>query len=376
MTWVKYTLGLKHQVSKQRGEEYRAHGQHGWLWLSSARRFTPTDARTVGLRAGPHRLAVKYTDIRNNSFKIVLMEPKAFKYLVAKQEKMENSKENNDKDSSESASKTESDDSKIGIEKKKLEQALKNARLEHQIPTKDMFDDVVDVSAGLSNPTRILYSKVAKKAQYLDDFLARRLQLKSLEERRIELKTGIKPTPEPTASTTNTAKKPEAANGGDGEEGFPESMTSITSDMPRTAEDKERDFKKCVDKAKKAIWNVLIPKLDREANKALAKGLLSDPQPGHRPETLICYSAQCKAGKGCYSITCQKYSHNISPNVREAFEMIKGLIEEGKKHGYQVTSTLCLSDSPAEAVSALKNLVKNLMKTKDEVRNIFFLFTF
>ena len=50
-----------------------------------------------------------------------------------------------------------------------------------------MFEEVVDVSAGLSNPTRILYSKVAKKATFLDDFLPRRLQLKSLEERRIEL---------------------------------------------------------------------------------------------------------------------------------------------------------------------------------------------
>ena len=79
MNFVKYTLGLKHQVSKQRGEEYRAHGQQGWLWLSSSRRFTPMDARTVGLKAGPHRLAVKYTDIRNKSFKIVLMEPEAFK---------------------------------------------------------------------------------------------------------------------------------------------------------------------------------------------------------------------------------------------------------------------------------------------------------
>ena len=70
MTFVKYTLGLKHQVSKQKGEEYRAHGQYGWLWLSSTRRFTPQDATTVGLRAGPHRLAVKYTDTRNDSFKV------------------------------------------------------------------------------------------------------------------------------------------------------------------------------------------------------------------------------------------------------------------------------------------------------------------
>ena len=56
-----------------------------------------------------------------------------FRYLVAKQ-KMENSKENNNenKADSEAANKTEKE-YKIEIEKKKLEQALKNARLEHQV---------------------------------------------------------------------------------------------------------------------------------------------------------------------------------------------------------------------------------------------------
>jgi len=77
MTFVKYTLGLKHQVSKQKGEEYRAHGQNGWLWLSSSRNFSPSDSSKLGLRAGAYRLAVKYTDIRDGSFKIVLMEPNA-----------------------------------------------------------------------------------------------------------------------------------------------------------------------------------------------------------------------------------------------------------------------------------------------------------
>ena len=82
-----------------------------------------------------------------------------------------------------------------------------------------MFEGVVDVSAGLTNPTRILYSKVAKKATFLEDFLQRRVQLKSLEERRIELKTGIKQTPEPIPTTAKKSKT---------NEGF-ESMISITS---------------------------------------------------------------------------------------------------------------------------------------------------
>lgn len=36
--YVKYTLGLKHQVWKQKGEEYRIHGQLGWLWVSACRK--------------------------------------------------------------------------------------------------------------------------------------------------------------------------------------------------------------------------------------------------------------------------------------------------------------------------------------------------
>ena len=156
------------------------------------------------------------------------MEPKAFKYLLQKQTDMEKAElassllggskdEGNylfhiwfheffNKNSNEfheififciftstessSTAEGEAKDAKIGIEKKKLEQALKHARLERQVPTKDMFAEVVDISAALSNQTRILYPKVAKKGQVLDDFLQRRLQLKTLEERRIELKLG------------------------------------------------------------------------------------------------------------------------------------------------------------------------------------------
>merc|ERR1712223_867212 len=158
MTFVKYTLGLKHQVSKQKGEEYRAHGQNGWLWLSSSRNFCPSDSNKLGLRAGPYRLAVKYTDTRDGSYKIVLMEPSAFKYLLGKQAEKENVKP--------------------PVEKKKLEQALKNAKLEWQVANEDMLADVIDIQAALSNPTRVLYPKVAKTTKVLVHFLARRLQLK------------------------------------------------------------------------------------------------------------------------------------------------------------------------------------------------------
>ncbi|XP_037073922.1 LOW QUALITY PROTEIN: nucleosome-remodeling factor subunit NURF301-like [Pollicipes pollicipes] len=54
--FVKYNLSkVKHQVWKQRGEEYRIHGQTGWLWLSSTRRYRPAPAGQRGHAAGPHR---------------------------------------------------------------------------------------------------------------------------------------------------------------------------------------------------------------------------------------------------------------------------------------------------------------------------------
>ena len=357
MTWVKYTLGLKHQVSKQKGEEYRAHGQLGWLWLSSSRRFTPTDARKVGLRAGPHRLAVKYTDMRANSYKIVLMEPKAFKYLLAKQESMgkENQPENNPEDQ---------EKEKSGLEKKKLEQALKNAKLEHQVADEELFKNTVDISAGLSNPTRVCYTKVAKKAKYLDDFLARRCQLKSLEERRIQLKLGNKPEPEVTTPVA-AVKKPEVKKEVKNEnadvdvEGESDTQTIITSDLAeKTAADKERDTKKFVESAKKSVWN-LISKL-KEAGKKV--------RPQHRPQDLKCYSATPCQPSTCYSVTCQNFKE-LCPIVGEACDMIKTTIEDGTGFGLDLKGTLSKSATITEAVNVLQNLVKNLMKTKDEADN-------
>ena len=54
----------------------------------------------------------------------------------------------------------------------------------HQLDTQSPSD--VDVSADLSDPKRLWYTKEARKPQCLDLLLDRRLQLKIEEERRIE----------------------------------------------------------------------------------------------------------------------------------------------------------------------------------------------
>uniref|UniRef100_UPI00358E9432 nucleosome-remodeling factor subunit BPTF isoform X2 n=1 Tax=Myxine glutinosa TaxID=7769 RepID=UPI00358E9432 len=57
-TWVKYTIPVKHQVWKQKGEEYRITGYGGWMWVGRTRisRFLP---RFPGSTNPNYRLADK-----------------------------------------------------------------------------------------------------------------------------------------------------------------------------------------------------------------------------------------------------------------------------------------------------------------------------
>ncbi|XP_067672997.1 nucleosome-remodeling factor subunit BPTF-like [Haliotis asinina] len=59
LVWIKYPLGLKHQVWKQRGEEYRITGGNGWLWHSSVRNYSFVPQDTVGLRGVAAKLRAR-----------------------------------------------------------------------------------------------------------------------------------------------------------------------------------------------------------------------------------------------------------------------------------------------------------------------------
>ena len=441
MAFVKYTLGLKHSVSKQKGEEYRAHGQFGWLWLSATRAFVPTDAAKQGLRAGPHRMAVKYADIRDGTFKIVLMEPKAFNYLVSKQDEIDQEKEvKKEEESEEGVTEMEVDgagdrkdapskmdveikdegavkdevgddenkenneeskkptteeapannqtsananpqDIKQTAEKKRLEEALKNARLERQKITAEMLAGAIDVCAALSNPTRALFPKVAKKTKHIDDFLGRRLQLKSLEERRIDIRMGNKP--EDSASKSNSVpafsafdqlagKKDEVTEVVD-VEGDSDTKTSVTSSLttnarenaesiaPSGSEDRRETVNAFCTQAKKAIWAMVSRVKD------MNKGV----QP-KRPDGLPCYSSSCRKGLStslaCYSVTCRNYADG-HPALSDASSLYLKLASNAKEHGLDVKSVLNAGDSflnRETAIIELQNLVGILVKKKAE----------
>lgn len=67
---------------KQKGEEYRIHGQWGWLWNSSTRKFKK-QFKTVklDLSNGPAKIAVR---VREGSIiKVLAVEPKTYEYLTS-----------------------------------------------------------------------------------------------------------------------------------------------------------------------------------------------------------------------------------------------------------------------------------------------------
>jgi len=126
---VHYTKGLKHQIWKHKGEEFRLHGQWGWRWLSATRPVKRQDAQQSGMRAGPWKIMT-----------LVQEDEGEERYVQAEPESGE----------------------------------------AYDIPLDDPLMEVVDICAAMNDPKRRVYSKIAKKGK-LDSLLDWRLKLKVTE---------------------------------------------------------------------------------------------------------------------------------------------------------------------------------------------------
>lgn len=176
-SYVKYTMSFKHQLWKQKGEEYRIHGRWGWLWIRIPRNFKHVDSTKLGLFGDPQRFMLQIKD-KSGQKKIVSLSPNMYRFLM--------NKVNGDSPASEENKEVSETDKKI---EETFPDVLKNIEI---IPLISEFEEI-DVSKALTTPGRLLYPKVAKKG-VLDELLARRLQLKVLEERKIaQSKAGGQP---------------------------------------------------------------------------------------------------------------------------------------------------------------------------------------
>ncbi|XP_012254800.2 nucleosome-remodeling factor subunit NURF301 isoform X2 [Athalia rosae] len=212
--FVKYTLGLKHQVWKQKGEEYRVHGQWGWLWLSGGRRFRSPNGSKAGLRMGPQKIMVQIRD--QGGIKILALDPPTYEFLIKEYCEPKESKQiKTELEETLEVKKEIKEEEPASVVKQEDESA--EAKTEEKINVKEDTDtkselksepenkphipflagmkiekvflpikkfEEIDVTKALTTPGRLHYPKIAKKTR-IDDFLSRRTHLKLLEERRL-----------------------------------------------------------------------------------------------------------------------------------------------------------------------------------------------
>jgi hypothetical protein len=216
------------------------------------------------------------------------------------------------------------------------------------VPDPELFKDVVDVEDGISKNTRSLYPKVGAKTKYLHDFLGRRMQLKSLEERRFELN-------KPVSTETNNA--PPVATAAENENAA-----------------KIEELNKFVEDSKKSLWSVLTKLKDIPPTEP-TNNVVNDSL--KRPAEMSCYSSMCAKGVPgytCYSLMCPNYSTSIlptppapvaNPALQEALALYTSLCQQASAgHGIKIESKEFLTIE--QATNELQNLVKVLMQKKEE----------
>ena len=294
----------------------------------------------MGLRAGPHRIAVKYTEMKSNTSKVVLIEPKAFSFLMKVQ------KERDDKElarmvtGEEEVSQEEDCREKTDEEKRKenLKKLLDSSRIDLQEPSDEDLghpDGVVNVSAGFQNSARTVYPRSAKKTS-LDDLLARRIQLRNWETKKIEL--------------LNKAKDDAGANKTEEEK---EQKTVITSDIVEKVPESE-NIETWILKSKKKLFEALK--------------LLRDQSTSSSSIT-SCYSAECLAGNSskCYSPTCSiKQEREILKTITEIYTNVltegkaKDIVKMEIGKGFLLTDKKTASDSIHDLVRSLLQKAKEL----------------
>ncbi|XP_062874525.1 nucleosome-remodeling factor subunit BPTF isoform X2 [Trichomycterus rosablanca] len=211
-TWVKYTFPIKHQVWKQKGEEYRVTGYGGWSWISKTHvpRFLP---KLPGNTNVNYRKAIEAanTDKENqasssqenqNPVPESTKEPTIKEENEPEEEKMEVDEKSVDESDfaaeNESSELMETTSSDLSSQEKVDEKSTPLPSTDEQCGKEEAIDcketkvsavaqpqtggenDVVNVSQGLQLHT--VYKKL--KPSKLDGLLERRVKQFSLEERQ------------------------------------------------------------------------------------------------------------------------------------------------------------------------------------------------
>ncbi|KFB42218.1 AGAP006133-PA-like protein [Anopheles sinensis] len=191
VNFVKYSLGLKHQVWKQKGEEYRIHGQWDWVWMGNGRRKKTVPGRMTNDIAQMVLPVVLPETGQQKVQKLDLRTYEAFLHSRSTQYEAVEKTDPTDPLVEEQGNQTRSDGANpveyltdIDALNEKLLPKLKSIQT-FTVPHE--FTGVIDVSQALATPQgRVLYPKVCRKCPLLDGLLQRRMNLRDAEDLRIK----------------------------------------------------------------------------------------------------------------------------------------------------------------------------------------------
>ncbi|KAK3575101.1 hypothetical protein QTP86_020698 [Hemibagrus guttatus] len=178
-TWVKYTFRVKHQVWKQKGEEYRVTGYGGWCWISKTRvhRFVP---RLPGNTNANYRQELEAGKcIRNPADSNIAKSPEMSESRRAEEDKRQTDEMKED---------DRKEEVEVDVEANALGTQMDDGKGSGDAPVKQEEEgpnsfsyDLVNVSEGFL--LRTAYKKKVSPAK-LDELLEHRVKQQVIEERQ------------------------------------------------------------------------------------------------------------------------------------------------------------------------------------------------
>ncbi|XP_070335863.1 nucleosome-remodeling factor subunit BPTF isoform X1 [Odocoileus virginianus] len=284
-TWVKYTFPVKHQVWKQKGEEYRVTGYGGWSWISKTHvyRFVPKLPGNTNVHYRKSVEGVKNNMDENMDESDRRKSPRSPKKI--KTEPDSEKGEVKDSDAAKGSDQSEMDISKV-TEKK--DQDVKEVldsdndksfkeepmEIDDDVKTESHVNcqessqvDVVNVSEGFH--LRTSYKKKIKSSK-LDGLLERRIKQFTLEEKqrheKMKLEGGIKGSGKtPTSSVKSLSESPVITKVKEG----CQSDLITQEQSSNTSNDKSEDSIQGYSQSDSSILGISDP--DHTANKLYSK---------------------------------------------------------------------------------------------------------
>ncbi|XP_028636490.1 nucleosome-remodeling factor subunit BPTF isoform X8 [Grammomys surdaster] len=238
-TWVKYTFPVKHQVWKQKGEEYRVTGYGGWSWISKTHvyRFLPKLPGNTNVNYRKPLEGAKNNMDENKDESDKRKSPRSPKKMKTECDSEKGEVKDTDSTSGATAGamelskapETKDQDIKELLdsdnEKSFKEEPMEiddNMKTESHMNSLDSAQvDVVNVSEGFH--LRTSYKKKTKSSK-LDGLLERRIRQFTLEEKqrleKLKLESGMKGTGKPpTGAVKSSSESPVSTKANEGHQG-------------------------------------------------------------------------------------------------------------------------------------------------------------